>query len=266
VLQYSFFAAAVAAAVGALMIRANVAMLGHQGERMALLDIYKLGPPFLILRVNFWLFNMAGIWILGMFRPLEEVALYGAANIISSLVLAPQTIMNGVGAPVIVELFHKQRLGLLEKIIRTAAFFALMPAVVLSLLLLFAGESVLSLVYSAEYQQAASIMVILAAGRCVAVFCGVPATTLSMTDHQNLVMKAMLLLSLLTVGTCILVAEQSGALGIAVVTAVSIATQNLVLAYLVKKRLDILTFPTLSPVVWQRFVQEVFKRKKRAIN
>ena len=264
VLRYSFYSAAVAVVAGALMIRANISVLGDGSENIPLIDIYKLGPPFLILRINFWLFNMAGIWVLGMYRPLEEVALYGAANIITSLVLASQTIMNGVGAPVIVELFHKQRLGLLENIIRSAGFFALLPALSLTLLLLFLGESVITLIYGSEYQQAANIMVVLAIGRCVAVFCGIPTTTLAMTNHQNLVMKTMLLLSALTLFAYFLLADRAGAFGVAVVTAVSIALQNLIMAFLVKHRLDVVTLPSVSPVMWQRFVQVLFKRNKTA--
>ncbi len=262
VLQYSFLSAFFAAIVGVLMIRSNLATLGDSGQRMPLIDIYKLAPPFLVLRVNFWLLNMAGIWILGIFRPLEEVALYGAANIISSLVLASQTIMNGVGAPVIVELFHKQRMNLLQNIIRTAGFFAVLPALSLSLLLLFFGEDILLWVYGAEYQQAASVMIILAIGRCIAVFCGVPAMTLAMTDHQNTVMKVMTVMSALTLAGYFMFAGQAGAPGVALVTALSIASQNLVLLYLVRKRLGILTLPIIAPEVWRSFLQELFKRKR----
>lgn len=262
VLQYSFLSATIAAIIGALMIRSNLATIGDSGERIPLINIYKVGPPFLVMRINFWLLNMAGIWVLGMFRSLEEVALYGAANMVSSLVLAPQTIMNGVGAPVIVELFHKQRLDLLQNIVRTAGFFALIPALLLSLLLLFFGETILLWVYGMEYQQAAMIMVILAAGRCIAVFCGVPATTLAMTDHQNTVMKVMTTISVFTLVGYFMVADQAGAPGIALLTAISIAIQNLVMVYLVKKRLGILTLPAFTPVIWQGFVQHVLKHKR----
>jgi len=261
VLQYAFLSASFAAIVGAVLIRSNLATLGDSGEPMPLVNIYKLAPPFLVLRVNFWLLNMAGIWILGMFRPLEEVALYGAANMISSLVLAPQTIMNGVCAPVIVELFHKQRMSLLNNIIRAAGFFAVIPALFFSLLLLFLGEDVLFWIYGGEYRHAASVMSILVIGRCVAVFCGVPATTLSMTDHQNTVMKVMTSLSILTLVGYFLFAEQAGAPGIALVTAISIAVQNLVMVFLVRKRLGMLTFPALSPAIWQGFVQQLLQRK-----
>ncbi|VAW54792.1 hypothetical protein MNBD_GAMMA06-612 [hydrothermal vent metagenome] len=264
VLKYSFLSASFAAICGIFLVRSNLAVLGDGGEKIPLQVIYKLGPPFLVLRVNFWLLNMAGIWILGMFRPLEEVALYGAANMISSLVLAPQTVMNGVCAPVIVELFHKRRMKQLNNIIRAAGFFAVIPAMLLTLLLVLSGEDVLFWIYGNEYRQAASVMTILVIGRCIAVSCGVPATTLSMTDHQNTVMKVMTLLSLLTLLSYFLFAEQAGALGIALVTAISIAMQNLVMVFLVKKHLGMLTFPALSPAIWQGFVQQLLKRKPAA--
>jgi O-antigen/teichoic acid export membrane protein len=132
----------------------------------------------------------------------------------------------------------------------------------LSLVLLFSGETILLWVYGIEYQQAAMIMIVLAAGRCFAVFCGVPATTLAMTDHQNLVMKVMTTLSLLTLVGYFMVADQAGTFGVALVTAISIATQNLVMAYLVRRRLGILTWPTFSPDIWQKFVQQLSKRKR----
>jgi len=257
VLLISFLAALVAVLTGARFIYTNLSKIGYGGVRSSIIGIIRLGPPFLVMRLNFWLLNVAGIWVLGMYRPPEEVAVYGAANLLAMLVLAPQAVTNGVSAPIIAELFHKQRSDLLESVVRAAAFFALVPALLLTILLSVYGDSVLQIIYGDRYTQGIIVLAILAVGRCVAVACGAPSITLSMTAYQHTVMRMMMMTSTVTLLAYFLVAPESGSTGVAVVNGLSIALQNIVMVYIVRKKLSIVTFPGISSNSWLRFKHEV---------
>jgi O-antigen/teichoic acid export membrane protein len=260
VLLLSFVSALFAVLVAAKFIRTNLSKIGYGGSRTEIGKILRLGPPFLVIRLNFWLLNVASVWVLGMFRPMEEVAIYGAANLLASLVLAPQTITNGVSAPIIVELFQKQRTDLLENIIRAAAFFALIPASLLAIVLIIYGDHVLRLIYGGAYAQGFLVLAVLAVGRCVAVACGAPSITLAMTQYQNTVMRVMTVTSVVTLTAYFLLAPRAGSLGVAMVTALSVALQNIGLVYIVRKKLNILTLPGFSPDAWKRFALKIKKK------
>lgn len=260
VLLLSFVAALMAVLIGAKFIYSNLSKIGEGGLRTNTVDILKLGPPFLVIRLNFWLLNVAGIWVLGMFRPPQEVAIFGAANLLATLVLAPQAITNGVSAPIIAELFHKQRFELLQSMVRITAFFAFVPALLLTLLLSLFGDSVLQIIYGDRYTQGIIVLATLAVGRCVAVACGSPSMTLAMTRYQHTVMKIMMLTSVLTLLAYFLVAPQAGAAGVAMVTAISIALQNILMVYIVRKKLSIITFPGITSNALTKFKHEVMNK------
>lgn len=260
VLLLSFVSALVAMLTGAKFIHANLSRIGYGGLRTNIVDVLRQAPSFLVIRLNFWLLNVAGIWVLGMFRPPQEVAVYGAANLLATLVLAPQAIMNGVSAPVIAELFHKHRLDLLESVVRTAAFFALVPALFLTILLSMYGDSVLHVVYGDRYSQGVMVLVILSIGRCAAVACGAPSITLAMTAYQNTVMKVVMVASTITLLAYFVVAPRAGSAGVAMVTGLSIALQNIVMLYMVRKRLSMVILPVITPDAWMRFKLELKSR------
>ena len=64
-----------ALALGQLWHR--MAGLGRYGARWRTAEVLGHGLPFLLMRVNVWFTAGADLWVLGMFRPPEEVAIYG---------------------------------------------------------------------------------------------------------------------------------------------------------------------------------------------
>jgi O-antigen/teichoic acid export membrane protein len=113
----TLIAAMISGVTGALAVARRVYRLTPRGQAYGWRQIL---PVFLILRLNFFVVTGAGIWILGMYRTPEEVAIYGAASMLGLIVQAPFIAINGVVAPVVAQLHSERRLAALERVVRGA--------------------------------------------------------------------------------------------------------------------------------------------------
>ncbi len=249
-----------ATAVGALallLLRRRLRAIGRHGEPWRDLEVLRHGPPFMLVRLNLWLLAGADLWILAMFRPSEEVALYGAASRLALLVGIPLTICNAALAPMLAELHSQKRLDRLEKVVRATATISALPALCLVGLFALFGAQALELVFTSTYARGYAIVVLLALGQWLHVAFGSCAITLTMTGHQRDVVLAGIATSIGTVLGYAALAPDYGAVGVALITALSLAFYNLLLAWIARRRLGIRTWATLSPATVRRFAAEL---------
>ena len=252
VLAAAVLCAAVVLVAALLLLRRRLAAIGRHGAPWRDRDVLRHGPPFMLVRLNLWLLAGADLWILALFRPPEEVALYGAASRLALLVGIPLTICNAALAPMVAEFHSQGRLDRLEKVVRATATLSALPALALVGLFALFGAEALELVYTSAYAEGYAIVVVLALGQWLHVVFGSCAISLTMTGHQRDVMLAGIATSVGTVLGYAAAAPGYGALGVALVTAASLAAYNLVLAWLARKRLGISTWVTVSPVALRR--------------
>jgi O-antigen/teichoic acid export membrane protein len=130
---------------------------------------------------------------------------------------------------------------------------------VLALLLLIFGEEILSMLFTAEYADAFTILAVLIMGRSISTLFGTPMILLSMTHHQDIVLRVLVIASMLTVGGYFLVAEPYGAIGVAAVSAASVVFQGLVLATVAHHVLGLNTLPKFSISGWRGLIRLVLK-------
>ncbi len=257
VLRIATFTAFLTVLIGIGLIIPKVVPLGHHGASIRTLELFREAPTFLLMRVNFWLLNSAAIWVLGFSNPLGETALYGAANALTLLVLAPWHVVNHAVAPTIVTLNANGERDRLEAVVRAVAAVAVLPASIIALGLTIFGREALSLLFSAPYRSAYFILVLLALGRCLSTFFGPPMILLSMTNYQTIVLRILLITAVLTFLGYWVVAPQYGAIGVAAISAGSATLQNLFLAIVAHKRIGVLTFPQLSFSAWKIFIEQI---------
>jgi len=243
--------AALSAGIGMLRVTLQLRALPQRQPEPAergpgFWQVLRQGPPFLLMRLNFWLMAGAGIWVLGMFRPAAEVAVFGAATYLALLVQAPMIAINNVLMPVAAELLSRRENGLLGRVARGAAAVAGLPSFAFAVLLAVAGGLALELVFGADYAAGHAMLAILALGRCVGVALGPCPILLTMSDHQRDVGVVMTLMSAATLLGYLALAPAFGGLGIAIVIAVAITLQSLVLAWLTHRRLQIAVWPEIS--------------------
>lgn len=250
VLALAALAGIISAGLAAVQIARHLRALRHAASEadssLSVWEVLRQGPPFLLMRLNFWLLSGAGIWVLGMHRPVEEVAVFGAATYLALLVQAPIVAVNNVLMPVAAELLSRGENRVLERVARGAAAVAGLPSLAATVLLMVAGGFVLAAVFGSDYAVGHLILAILAAGRCVGVVLGPCPILLTMSEHQRDVAVVMTAMSLATLAGFLILAPHFGGIGIATIVAIAITMQSLVFAWLVHRRLYIAVWPELS--------------------
>jgi O-antigen/teichoic acid export membrane protein len=256
ILQMATAAAFIALLMGIILISPKIKQLGRHGESIPAKKVLAEAPTFLLVRINTWILNSAAIWVLGFARPLEEAALYGAGNTVALLVLAAWQVVSSAIGPTVVTLHAEGRSSALESILRSAAAVAALPGLVLAAILYFFGDSVLIILFTPEYAGAVGVLVVLALGRSISAFLGSPMMLLSMTHHQDIVLRILVVASALTLAGYAWVVGPYGAIGVAAISAISVVVQALLLSIVARRVLGLNTLPNMSVSGWRNF----FKR------
>ncbi len=182
------------------------------------------------------------LWILGSLSAPEQVAIYGAGYRLVMLVSLPLTLVNQVIPPMVAELFTRQRKAELERLLRSTASMIALPAMLLlTLLLMFAGD-LLQLVYGDFFRAGAPVLAIMAAGQAINVWTGSPGVLLSMSDQQGRLMWTSVGGGMTGLLITLLLVRDFGATGVAVGYASGLAIQNVAMAWLAWRDLGIRTY------------------------
>jgi O-antigen/teichoic acid export membrane protein len=248
VVALSALASALAASVAAGLLLRRVRTLGREGA-VNRGELFSMSWPLVIADVSSYLLSTGvDLWILGAFRPLPEVALYGAASRLIFFIVVPFQIVQGVTPPLIAELHAQGRRRELQEALRSSAFLAAIPAFLLLAAFTLFGKLVLDVVYGPFYAEAAAILAILSVGRMVAVWTGSCGVALMMTGHQLAMMYITVFSATVSVGGAILVAPRFGAPGVALTTAGAAMLQNLLQLILARRFVGVWTNAYLSPL------------------
>jgi len=209
-------------------------------------EIWPIAWPVLFANLTVFVGNQADLWILGIFVPKEELALYGAAlRTILLITLAPM-IINSVVQPMIVELYSQGEKRRLERLLRTTAAATFVPSVCLLIAVIFAGDYLLGFVFGQEFTGGALVLTILCSGRTVAVFSGSCGQCLMLGGYQRAMMITSLIFVLMSVTFALITVNQYGIIGVATSFAVGTVLQNLTQAMLVRYKMGVSTFASFS--------------------
>lgn len=209
-----------------------------------------LSAPMLLHSSGALVLKATDVWILSAYRDAAEVALYGAAMRVTNLVIFGLSVINMALPQLLASLHDEGRVKDFERLARTAATWSTVVSVPVFIFILLFAEPLLDLLFGAPYGDAATILIILAAGQTVSAIVGSPGMMLQMSGHQNL-------MSVLTIGAVvvnvvanILVVEEHGAVGVAVVTALTITARMALHTLLAWRLTGALSLPdprTLTP-------------------
>ncbi len=218
----------------------RVRALGERGE----LDrrvVRAMAWPLLFSGLINVLLVRADVWILGMYRPPEEVAIYGAAARLITLVSMPM-LMVGAATPMIAELYAQDRKPQLERVLRFAATLVALPALIVFFTFVFWGAPILGLIFGDFYAAGSVVLIILSIGQLVSALAGGCAQLLFMTGHERISLG-------LTFGagvTAVLLAwalvPVYGMLGVAASFALAVTLQNVSMVLYGWRKIGIKTF------------------------
>ncbi len=125
------------------------------------------------------------IWLVGVFRPGEEVALYGAATRLASIITLIASIPYGVLPPVIAVCHAEDRTQDLERACRSSATLTFAAAFPVALVLVIFSESILGLFFGEFYRSASFAMAFLIGGHVLNAATGVRGYALIITGHER---------------------------------------------------------------------------------
>ena len=206
--------------------------------------------PLLVSSLTAFVLVQSDLWIIAAFGSQSEVALYGAASRLMTLVTMPLMVVNAVLPPVIAELYARGEKERLERDGRPVTTLVSIPAVLTLALFTVAGGPILGLLYGNFYAAGGGLLALLSLGKLAAVVAGSCGLTLQMTGHQRPLMWISILCGLVFVGGAIWAVQVFGVLGVAGMAAFSIALQNLIVVLVVRARLGIWThaIPSVAPL------------------
>lgn len=211
-------------------------------ERLRFHEALPVALPFLFNRIMIFVFTQGNLWILGAFRPQDEIALYGTAVYLVTLVALPLSAIGALVPPFIAELYVQNKKGQLERILRTITALASVPSIVALLAFVLLGGPILGLVYGEYYKAGAAMLALLSLGKSVNVFTGPCEATLNMTGHQNTMMLISVFYGVVSIIGAFFVVQQYGALGMATIACLSEMAQNITVLIFARRKTGIWTF------------------------
>lgn len=204
-------------------------------------DVMRIAWPLWVTNLSFVAITQADVWILGMFRPQEEVAIYGAAVRLVMLVVTPLLIVNFVVPPLIAKLYAQREKRELENMLRITATLAGFPAFIALVGLFFWGEYVLGLIYGSFYRSGAFVLILLSLGQLFNVLAGSCGVTLMMTGYQKVLMKITIICGVTKIVFALLLVRHYDMAGVAFASTAGLILQNTLMWLAVRVKTGIWT-------------------------
>jgi O-antigen/teichoic acid export membrane protein len=208
-------------------------------------ELLVVGLPLMATTLVVMLRGQFDIWLVGSLHTEEELAVYGTASRLAAFIILPLQAVAGAVSPMTAELHALGRKRDLERMLRTTATLATVPAAIGTGLCLLFGEDLLGIVFGAPYAQGAPVLVAWSLGWLGLVWCGTCGQALTMTGHQRLVMITSLAVVLPTCVVAYVFAPRLGLNGIAYTIAAGTFLHGLISLWTARVRLGVWTHATL---------------------
>jgi O-antigen/teichoic acid export membrane protein len=243
----SLTASLVTCFLAAAFLWAKTQSLYVRARRVRPAMVLAIALPLTLTDLTGMIVAQGDVFIVGAYRPLADVGVYGAASRLVIMMSLPLFVMNGVVSPMIAELWAQGRTQALETMLRGATTLATIPSFLGFLAVAVFGRQILTIAYGPHIARGAHIFAILAFGVAFGVAAGSCNFALIMTGNHRIVALVSALTLIVAIGGEIVGAHLGGMTGIAVASSGSTVFQNAFLTVMAKKRIGIWTHATLSP-------------------
>jgi O-antigen/teichoic acid export membrane protein len=130
-------------------------------------ELLRAARPFVVHQLAALVAAQSDAIVLGLFRPATEVAQYGTAMRLSSLLSLPASAANVPLAPATAKLQAQRRRVELQKMLQISAAAATAMAVLMTLVFTVWGEWLLNRFFGPSYGAGAGALAILCIGQCI---------------------------------------------------------------------------------------------------
>jgi O-antigen/teichoic acid export membrane protein len=235
---------ALSAGLGVWRLRARAARLTGGGA-LGWTELAVIAAPLWVSSVALVLLSYADVWVLAALRPVEEVAVYGAASRLAAVMTLPFVILNAATAASIAQAHAQGGQAGLRPLLGALSALALLPALGMAAAFVFLGGWAMEIVYGTYYGAGAAVLGVLALGHLVNVWSGPCGIALMMTGNQSVMMLITLAGGTLTIAGAVVLGRVFGVLGVAWAVAGGTALYNLTLWRTAGRRTGIWTHASL---------------------
>lgn len=187
--------------------------------------LFRICLPLALAQIAAFFTLSADIWIAGICLDRESVALLGYSKRLLLLVSLPSQLAILTIISSISDLHARGKLAELQKMMRSAATIAAIPALAAGVLLLAAPGFMLELAFTAEYRPAAPLLVAFTLAQLVSSCLGIAGYVLAMTGREDSVLAINLVTALIMIPAGIAGALWGGLHGLAYASAAVLALQ-----------------------------------------
>lgn len=189
--------------------------------------------------------STSDLLILGAFRSAREVAAYGIAVAVASLLSMPYLAMATALGPQIAQLNARGARLQLEDLIRGAVGMIGVVTLAGTVTIVVLARPIVTTVFGHAYGRAAPVLIVLALAQAIFVLTGPCGLTLTMTGHHRPAFLLTAIAAAASVGADIWAAPRYGALGVAVASSIAIASDNILTVVLARRLVGVWTLPRL---------------------
>jgi O-antigen/teichoic acid export membrane protein len=236
-------------AIVALMIRYMRRRSGGDGSTAepSFKAIGGLCFPLMLQAVLAELALRIDLWVLGFFGTDTDVAIYGAAQRLTMLLLFIMTSINLVIPPALATAYQQGDIKNLQWMVRATATASFLFALPFAVLFIAFPATIMSTVYGPVFEAGAMVLVLQTIGRFSGAASGNRIQLLQMTGNHGLITRNSIVFMVITFVLCLALVPRFGAEGVAAGSAIAIIGRNVVLAYYCRKHVGVSTLPTFRP-------------------
>jgi O-antigen/teichoic acid export membrane protein len=199
----------------------------------------------MIMNVSNFVLVWFGVWISGFILSVSDVAYLGAAQRLAQVITFLLIGFNGVVAPLFSKLYSTGAFDDLEKLAKHSAWYMFIFNIPIVLVLVLYGELLLSF-FGTEFVVAYPYLLIILIGQFVNVLTGSVGFLLSMVGYDKIVKNIVIVSGGASVLMSVTLGYWFGVVGVSLSISLGIAMNNLLLAYLVYKKLGFVLVPFLQ--------------------
>lgn len=203
----------------------------------------KSALPFTLIGGAAIINNQADIMMLGFFRNAADVGTYRVAAQGATLAAFGLRAVSAVVAPHLAQLYARKEMEKLQRMVTVGARVALFAALPVAFAFVFAGGSIVSWVFGAEFAASQLPLSILAVGQLIVAPLGLSGPLVSMSGFENVVFKAIWLSALGNILLNLFLIPVFGVAGAAASTAITVSLWNTFLFIFAKKEMKLIVFP-----------------------
>lgn len=204
-------------------------------------EIIKNALPMMTSGLLLLLLNTTNVFMLGIMSTSKSVGIYNASYKIGLLVLLVLASVNVIIGPKIAELFHKNKIAELKKIIHQSTYFTAIITLPIVLFLLVFNKDLLAILGS-NYQEGSTVLTITIFASFFSAISGNVDQILNMSNNQNTLLRINLICLVINILLCYILIPKYDIVGAAIASMFSTVLMNLICNIYIKKKLGFFTF------------------------